>query len=50
MLKLLVYAKIDHIESTRIITAMVKYHEIYKFISDEVKPSERSIRKHRRQY
>ena len=39
MLKLLVYAKIDYIESARIIADMAKYHEIYKFVSDEVKTS-----------
>ena len=39
MLKLLVYAKIDYIESARIIADMAKYHEIYKFVSDEVKIS-----------
>ena len=50
MLKLLVYAKIDHIESARIIADMAKYHEIYKFVSDEVKPSERSIQRYRREY
>ena len=29
MLKLLVYAKIDHIESARVIEEMAKYHDIY---------------------
>ena len=50
MLKFLVYAKIDHIESARIIADMAKYHEIYKFVSDEVKPSERSIQRYRSEY
>lgn len=50
LLKLLVYAKIDHIESARIITDMAKYHEIYKFVSDEIKPSERPIQRYRREY
>lgn len=47
MLKLLVYAKIDHIESARVIEEMTKYHDIYKFVCDRVKPSERSIQRYR---
>ena len=50
MLKLLVYAKIDHVESARIIADMARYHEIYKFVSDEVMPSERSVQRYRREY
>ena len=47
MLKLLVYAKIDHIESARVIEEMTKYHDIYKFVCDRIKPSERSIQRYR---
>ena len=47
MLKLLIYAKIDHIESARVIEEMTKYHDIYKFVCDRIKPSERSIQRYR---
>ena len=50
MLKLLVYAKIDHIESARVIEEMAKYHDIYKFVCDRIKPSERSIQRYRDEY
>ena len=41
MLKLLVYAKIDHIKSTRVIEEMAKFHDIYKFVCDRITPDER---------
>ena len=47
MLKLLVYAKIDHIESTRVIEEMAKFHDIYKFVCDRITPDERSIQRYR---
>ena len=47
MLKLLIYSKIDHIESARVIEEMTKYHDIYKFVCDRIKPSERSIQRYR---
>ena len=50
MLKLLVYAKIDHIESARVIAEMTKYHDIYKFVCDRIKPSERSIQRYRDEF
>lgn len=50
MLKLLVYAKIGHIESARVIEEMAKYHDIYKFVCDRIKPSERSIQRYRDEY
>ena len=50
MLKLLVYAKIDHIESARVIEEMAKYHDIYKFVCDRIKPSERSIQRYRDEF
>ena len=46
MLKLFVYAKIDHIGSARIIEEMTKYHDIYKFVCDRIKPSEHSIQQY----
>ena len=50
MLKLLVYAKIGHVESAKYIADMARYHEIYRFVSDDVKPSERSVQRYRREY
>jgi len=50
MLKLLVYAKIDHIESARVIEEMAKYHDIYKFVCDRITPSERSIQRYRNDF
>lgn len=43
MLKLIFYAKIDHIESARVINEMAKFYDIYKFVSDGITPDERSI-------
>ena len=50
MLKLLVYAKIEHVESAKYIADMAKYHEIYRYVSDDVSPSERSVQRYRREY
>lgn len=47
MLKLIIYAKIDHIESARVIAEMAKYHDIYKFVCDRINPSERTIQRFR---
>ena len=47
MLKLIVYAKIDHIESARVIEEMAKFHDIYKFVCDRITPDERSIQRYR---
>ncbi len=33
MLKLLVYAKIEHIKSANHITDMARYHEVYRLVS-----------------
>ena len=46
MLKLLIYAKIGHIVSTKVIEEMTKYHDIYKFVCDRIKPSVRSIQRY----
>ena len=43
MLKLLVYAKIEHMDSARVIADMAKYHDIFKYVCDGITPSERSI-------
>ena len=50
ILKLLVYSKIDHVESARIIADMAKYHDIYKFVCDGFTPSERTIQRYRVKY
>ncbi len=50
MLKLLIYSKIEHLESAKYISDMAKYHEIYKFVSDDIKPSERSIQRYKDKY
>ncbi len=50
MFKLLIYSKINHVESTKHIADMAKYHDIYKFVCDGITPSERSIQRYRREY
>ena len=40
MLKLLVYAKIQHIDRTSIIADMARYHDIFRYICDDIRPSE----------
>lgn len=43
MLKLLVNAKIEHMGSAKYIACMTRYYGIYRFVSDDVQLSERSI-------
>ena len=50
MLKLLVYAKIEHVESAKYIADMARYHEIYRFVSDDVQSSERSVQRYGGEY
>ena len=50
MLKLFVYAKIQHIDRTSIIADMARYHDIFRFVCDDIRPSERSIQRYRREY
>ncbi len=50
MLKLLIYAKIQHIDRTSIISDMARYHDIFKYVCDDIRPSERSIQRYRREY
>ena len=50
MLKLLVYPKIQHIYGTSVIADMVRYHDIFKYVCDDIRPSERSIQRYRREY
>ena len=50
MLKLLVYAKIQRIDRTSIIADMARYHDIFRYVCDDIRPSERSIQRYRREY
>ena len=50
MLKLLVYAKIEHMDSARVIADMAKYHDVFKYVCDGITPSERSIQRYRDEY
>lgn len=50
MLKLLIYAKIEHMDSARVIADMAKYHDIFKYVCDGITPSERSIQRYRDEY
>lgn len=50
MLKLIIYAKIVHMDSASIIAEMAKYHDIFRYVSDDIQPSERSIQRYRRDY
>ena len=50
MLKLLIYAKIEYMDSARIIADMAKYHDIFKFVCDGITPSERLIQRYREEY
>lgn len=43
MLKLLIYAKIQHIDRTSIIADMARYHDIFRYDCDDIRPSEKSI-------
>lgn len=45
MLKLLIYAKIQHIERTSIIADIAIHHDIFKYDCGDIKPSERSIQR-----
>ena len=50
MLKLFVYAKIQHIDRISIIADMARYHDIFKFVGNYIRSSERSIQRYRREY
>jgi len=50
ILKLLVYSKIQHIDTTSIIADMARYHDIFIYVCDDIRPSERSIQRYRREY
>lgn len=50
MLKLLIYAKIQHIDRTSVIADMARYHDIFRYVCDDIRPSERSIQRYRKEY
>ena len=50
MFRLLIYAKMEHIESARVISDMAKYHDIYKYLGNNITPSERTIQRFRDEY
>lgn len=50
MLKLIICAKISHIDSASIIAEMARFHDMFRYVSDDIRPSKRSIRRYRREY
>ena len=46
MFKLLIYAKIQHIGITSIIADMIRYHDIFKYVCDDIWPSGRLIQRY----
>ena len=50
MIKLLIFAKINHADSAEFISEMAKYHDLYRFVCDGITPSERSIQRYRNEY
>jgi len=38
------------VESAKYIADMGKHHEVYRFVSDDVQPSECSVQRYRREY
>ena len=50
MVKLLIFAKINHADSAEFISEMAKYHDLYRFVCDGITPSKRSIQCYRNEY
>lgn len=50
MLKLITFASLNGITSSIIISNYSKYHELYECVSDYLMPSDRTIRKYKREY
>lgn len=46
MLKLFIHAKMNYIESSRVIEEIVKFKDIYKFVCDRISPDECSIQRY----
>ena len=50
MVKLVIYASLNGITSSEVISTNGEYHELYKFVSEFLMPSGRTIRKYRVEY
>ena len=50
MLKLIVYAKTNHITSSEEIEDLALYHDVYAYVCDYITPSARSIRRYKREH
>ena len=50
ILKLFIYDKLQHIDRTSIITDRARYHDIFKICLHNIRPSERSIQQHLKEY
>lgn len=50
MLKLIVYARTNHVTSSEEIEDLARYHDVYKYVSDYENPSARSIRKYKKEF
>ena len=50
MLKLIVYARTNHITSSEEIKDLARYHNVYKYVNDYENPSARSIRKYKKEF
>lgn len=50
MLKLIIFAKSNHITSSKVIEDLALYHEVYGYVCDYITPSARSIRRYKREY
>ena len=50
MFKLIIYAFNEGVTSSKVIEDHAKYHKIYLYVSNGIKPSQRSIRRFIRDY
>ncbi|WP_323735879.1 transposase [Methanosphaera sp. ISO3-F5] len=50
MLKLIVYAKTNHVSSSEEIEDLALYHDMYKYVCDYITPSSRSIRRFKKDF
>jgi transposase len=50
MLKLIVYAKTNHVTCSDVIADYALYHDVYKYVCDYITPSAKSIRRFKRDF
>ncbi len=50
MLKLIVYAKTNHVTSSEEIEYLALYHDVYKYVCDYITPPARSIRRFKKDF